>query len=161
AAGSTTYTFDVVINGDTTVEPNETVLVNLTNPINATIAKAQGTGTITNDDVAITGTPWINEFHYDNSGTDAGEFIELAGPAGLDLTGYSLVLYNGTGGASYDTKALSGVIPNQQNSFGTLAFDYPVNGIQNGSPDGFALVGPGGTVIQFLSYEGSFVAANG
>ena len=33
------------------------------------------------------GTPWINELHYDNAGADTGEFFELAGPAGLDLTG--------------------------------------------------------------------------
>ena len=38
--------------GDTTVEPNETFLVNLTAPVNATIADAQGVVTIINDDAA-------------------------------------------------------------------------------------------------------------
>jgi predicted extracellular nuclease len=175
-AGSTTYTFDVVINGDSTVEPDETVLVNLTDVTGATLAKGQGTGTITNDDVAPAATPWINEFHYDNSGTDAGEFIEIAGAAGTDLSGYSLVLYNGDAAsrAVYNVIPLSGVIANQQNGFGTISFAYPVNGIQNGSPDGIALVQggtvtgsgatgsiTGGTALQFLSYEGSFTAANG
>src|SRR5574338_37713 len=47
---------------------------------------------------------FINEIHYDNTGTDAGEFIEIAGPAGTDLSGYQLVLYNGAGGAPYDTR---------------------------------------------------------
>jgi DNA/RNA endonuclease G (NUC1) len=37
---------------------------------------------------------------------------------------------------------------------------YPSNGIQNGSPDGMALVSPGG-VVEFLSYEGSFTAVGG
>ena len=37
-------------------------------------------------------TVFINEIHYDNTGTDAGEFIEIAGPAGTDLSGYSIVL---------------------------------------------------------------------
>src|SRR5215813_13641605 len=83
---------------------------------------------------------FINEIHYDNTGTDAGEAIEVAGPAGTNLSGWSIVLYNGSGGAAYDTKALSGTIPNQQAGFGTLHFTYPVNGIQNGSPDGMALV---------------------
>ena len=46
---------------------------------------------------------FINELHYDNDGTDAGEAIEIAGPAGTDLTGWSLVLYNGNGGAPYTT----------------------------------------------------------
>src|SRR6185503_12777085 len=103
---------------------------------------------------------FINEIHYDNTGTDAGEAIEIAGPAGTNLTGWSLILYNGAGGASYDTKALSGIIPNQQAGFGTLSFSYPVNGIQNGSPDGIALVN-GATVVQFLSYEGTFTAVGG
>src|SRR5687767_11320829 len=103
---------------------------------------------------------FINEIHYDNTGTDAGEAIEIAGPAGTNLAGWSIVLYNGAGGASYDTRALSGIIPNQQAGFGTLHFTYPVNGIQNGSPDGLALVN-GTTVVQFLSYEGTFAATNG
>ena len=103
---------------------------------------------------------FINEIHYDNTGTDAGEAVEIAGPAGTDLSTYSIELYNGTGGVIYDTDVLSGLIPNQQNGFGTVSLSYPVNGIQNGAPDGVALV-KSGVVIQFLSYEGSFTATNG
>ena len=102
---------------------------------------------------------FINEIHYDNASSDVGEAIEVAGTAGLDLAGWSLVLYNGNGGASYGTTSLSGIIPNQQNGFGTLAF--AISGIQNGAPDGVALVNAEDTVIQFVSYEGSFVAADG
>ena len=111
---------------------------------------------------AITGADpivFINEFHYDNAGSDVGEFIEIAGTAGLDLAGYSLVLYNGNGGGVYGTIALSGVIDDEADGFGALAFAYA--GLQNGSPDGFALVGPDGGVLQFLSYEGSFTAVGG
>jgi predicted extracellular nuclease len=103
---------------------------------------------------------FINEIHYDNAGTDAGEFIEIAGPAGTDLSGYSVVLYNGANGASYDTDALAGTIPDQNNGFGAVSLSYPANGIQNGAPDAVALV-QGSTVIQFLSYEGVFTATNG
>ena len=46
----TTKTITVLVNGDTTFEPNETFTVHLSNPTNATIATADGTGTITNDD---------------------------------------------------------------------------------------------------------------
>ncbi|HEY3477197.1 MAG TPA: hypothetical protein VGK56_21455, partial [Anaerolineales bacterium] len=67
-----------------------------------------------------TSTVFINEIHYDNTGTDAGEAIEIAGPAGTDLTGWSIVLYNGSGGAVYDTDALSGTIQNQQGGYGTV-----------------------------------------
>lgn len=102
---------------------------------------------------------FINEIHYDNASSDVGEAIEVAGTAGLDLTGWSLVLYNGNGGGAYNTTSLSGVIPNQQNGFGTLFFS--ISGIQNGAPDGVALVNAEDTVVQFLSYEGSFVAVDG
>src|SRR5688572_30297038 len=108
----------------------------------------------------LNSTIFINEIHYDNTGTDTGEFVEIAGPAGTDLTGWSVVLYNGAGGATYDTDALSAIIPSQQGGYGTVSISYPSNGIQNGSPDGIALVN-GATVVQFLCYEGTFAATNG
>ena len=104
---------------------------------------------------------FINELHYDNTGTDANEGIEIAGPAGTDLTGWSIDLYNGNGGTVYNTQSLNGVIADQQNGFGTLSLTYPVNGIQNGSPDGIALINNNGTAVQFLSYEGAFTAVGG
>jgi len=110
--------------------------------------------------VVLGATPvFINEIHYDNAGTDAGELIEIAGPAGTDLTGWTIELYNGAGGARYDADALSGTIPNQQGGFGTVSISYPSNGVQNGSPDGIALVN-GTTVVQFLSYEGAFAGTS-
>ena len=50
----TSKTVNVTINGDTTVEPDETLNLNLSNPTNATISDSQGIGTITNDDAAPT-----------------------------------------------------------------------------------------------------------
>ena len=47
----------MTVNGDTTVEPDETFLVNLTNPAGATIADGQGVATITNDDVVPSTDP--------------------------------------------------------------------------------------------------------
>ncbi len=102
---------------------------------------------------------FINEIHYDNSGGDVGEAIEIAGPAGTDLTGWDLVLYNGSTGATYGTENLAGTLPDEGSGYGTLSF--PISGIQNGSPDGVALIDSLGAVVQFLSYEGSFVAAGG
>jgi len=104
---------------------------------------------------------FINEIHYDNSGTDTGEAVEIAGPAGTDLTGWSLVLYNGSNGTVYDTTAFAGTITDQGGGFGVVVANYPSNGLQNGSPDGVALVNSVGNVIQFLSYEGTFVAMGG
>lgn len=101
---------------------------------------------------------WINEFHYDNTGSDVAEFVEIAGTAGTNLAGYSLLLYNGGTGTEYNTIALAGILPNESMGFGTLTFNQP--GIQNG-PDGLALLGPLDAFIQFLSYEGSFLAVSG
>ena len=104
---------------------------------------------------------FINEIHYDNAGTDTGEAIEVAGAAGTDLTGWSLVLYNGSNGAVYNTIALSGTLADQQGGFGTAFVALPSNGLQNGAPDGIALVDASSTLVQFLSYEGTFTAVGG
>lgn len=53
AAGTTSVTISVVVNGDTTTEPNETFSVVVTNAGGAVIGNGTGTGTINNDDVAI------------------------------------------------------------------------------------------------------------
>lgn len=104
-------------------------------------------------------TVWINEIHYDNIGADVNEGVEIAGLAGTDLTGWKLLPYNGDKGTYYSSKNLEGTIPDQMNGYGTVWI--PVAGLQNGSPDGIALVNASSTVIQFLSYEGSFEATNG
>lgn len=106
----------------------------------------------------------VSEFHYDNNGNpDVNEAIEIEGNAGVDLSGWSLVLYTGNGGTVYNTISLSGTIAGTCNGRGAISFPAP--GLQNGGftteePDGFALVN-GTTVVQFLSYEGTFTAADG
>ena len=53
-ANQTTATFQVEIQEDTSVEPDETFFVNLSSPsANATINDGQGVGTTTNDDGAV------------------------------------------------------------------------------------------------------------
>ena len=106
-----------------------------------------------------TGDVWVNEIHYDNNGSDVGEGVEIAGPAGASLAGWTIVRYNGNGGGAYGTTALSGTIPDQQGGYGTVW--VPISGLQNGSPDGVALVDGSGAVVQFLSYEGAFTASDG
>ena len=104
----------------------------------------------------------ISELHYDNVGTDVGEAIEIEGPTGASLTNYSIVLYDGTGGLSYNTQALNGSLStNCGTSRGVFVVNYPVNGIQNGSPDGIALIDSAGQVVEFLSYEGTFTPVDG
>ena len=54
AAGTTSQTFSVLVTGDTVNESNETILVSLSAPTNATVSSTAGTGTgtITDDDGA-------------------------------------------------------------------------------------------------------------
>ncbi|MBR1216351.1 VCBS repeat-containing protein, partial [Bradyrhizobium sp. JYMT SZCCT0180] len=65
-AGVNTQTISIVVNGDTKVEANETFNVNLSDATNgATIANAQGVGTIVNDDVAAATHHVPNDFNGD------------------------------------------------------------------------------------------------
>ena len=98
---------------------------------------------------------WVNEIHYDNTGADVNEFVELAGPAGDNVNGWVLYAYDGATGNQYLRIKLAGTFPNQQNGFGTLSFSMP--GLQDGN-DGIAIVTNRGVLMQFVSYEGSFVA---
>ena len=104
-------------------------------------------------------TPFISELHYDNAGDDTGEFVELHLPAGTSSAGWSVALYNGNNGNVYETDAFPAVTATA-GAPAVAVIEYPANGIQNGSPDGLALIGPDG-VVEFLSYEGVLTAANG
>ena len=96
----------------------------------------------------------ISEIHYDNAGADAGEGIEIAGPDGASLDGWTLALVNGAGGDAYRTVSLSGALA------GGVRW-VPVEGVQNGSPDGLALIDPAGRTVEALAWEGSFTGADG
>ncbi|HYO37696.1 MAG TPA: ExeM/NucH family extracellular endonuclease [Geodermatophilus sp.] len=104
-------------------------------------------------------TPFISEIHYDNAGTDAGEFVEVHLPPGTSSAGLSLALYNGGNGAVYDTDALPAVTA-PADAPAVAVISYPANGIQNGDPDGVALL-RGTEVLEFLSYEGTVTATGG
>ncbi len=108
--------------------------------------------------VLLTTPIFINEFHYDDTGADANEFVEVAGPAGTELDGYLIALYDGATGSNYKTIELKEAIPDQDDGVGTLVF-Y-AEGILD-SVGGMALVDDQGSVLQFLSYEGAFTATDG
>ncbi|MEE8429025.1 MAG: hypothetical protein V3S33_05940 [Gammaproteobacteria bacterium] len=57
----------------------------------------------------------ISEIYYDAVGHDSGlVFVELIGPPGTPLDGFSLLGINGDGGNTYLTVPLSGSIPSDQ-----------------------------------------------
>ncbi|MEL6273816.1 MAG: choice-of-anchor I family protein, partial [Bacteroidota bacterium] len=107
------------------------------------------------------GDAFISEFHYDNTGGDTGEFVEVAVANSFagDLADIVLTLYNGSNGTSYGTHDLSTFVAGEDDGMFTY-YSKAVSGIQNGSPDGLAL-SCDDSVIEFLSYEGTFTAVDG
>ena len=111
---------------------------------------------------------WINEIGWDDPGFDNEEFVEIAGTAGFDLTGWSLYFYVDNPGPDNFFKVipLDGWIPNEAFGFGTVLVDAdpggPGDDIDN--PDGgIALVDPNGDVEQLWSYPttNTFTTDNG
>ncbi|NRR91006.1 lamin tail domain-containing protein [Winogradskyella undariae] len=110
-----------------------------------------------------TADAWINEIHYDNSGSDIAEGVEIviADITNYPLDNWSIVLYNGSNGESYGTINYSelSTVTSSVSGF-TIGWEAKSD-IQNGAPDGLALVYNGTTVVQFLSYEGIITATDG
>ena len=103
AAGDLTKTISVTINGDTTVEPDETFFVNLLGATNGgTIVKSQGTGTITNDDTV--GNISISDVTIaeGNAGTSTATFTvtRTSGTAAFDVN-YATADGTATAGSDY------------------------------------------------------------
>jgi hypothetical protein len=86
---------------------------------------------------------FINELHHDNAGGDHNAAVEIAGPVGQDLAGWSLVFCNGSNSRAYATVPLSSALVDEGAGFGTLLAAVSQNTLQNG-PDGLALVHAGG-----------------
>jgi hypothetical protein len=118
----------------------------------------------------------INEVDYDNVSTDTAEFVELYNASGaiLPLNGLKVVLVNGATNAVYQTIDLSSsgqlaigqylVIAGQgvvvQNSAKRIDPLWSQDQLQNGSPDGLAIIDDvTHTLIDAVSYEGSITAA--
>ncbi|MDE3741460.1 Calx-beta domain-containing protein [Maribacter polysaccharolyticus] len=74
-AGTSSTLVTVNVNGDTKVEGDETFLVNLSAPVNATITDGEGLGTITNDDSATISINDPEPVNEGNSGTATLNFI--------------------------------------------------------------------------------------
>ncbi len=101
---------------------------------------------------------WINEFHYENAGQDEGEFVEVVLPDWYSRPeNVRLTLYDGAG-RSYGSYTIADFQEGSHVEDLQLYFlDIP--GLVDG-PGGLAL-DCNGELIQFLSYEGTLVAADG
>ena len=80
--GETSKTVSVVVNGDIRNEPNETFSLQLSSPVNASIADATGVGTIVNDDGQVVVSISDVSAAEGNSGTTAFSFTVSLSAAG-------------------------------------------------------------------------------
>ena len=110
APGTTSQSITVLVNGDTTNEPNETFTVNLTGPAFATIAAGTGTGTILNDDAIPTIS--INSVSQaeGNAGTTPFVFTVTLSNASSQAITVNFATANGTATAGSDYTATSGAL---------------------------------------------------
>ena len=108
AAGETAKTLTVLVTGDTTDEPDETVVVSLSGAANAAISTASGTGTITDDDAAPSlsiDSPRVGE---GDSGTASLEFtVSLGAASGRQVTVGYVDAGTGTATSGTDYTAIS------------------------------------------------------
>lgn len=119
----------------------------------------------------------INEVDYDNVGADTTEYIELFNPSGgsTSLAGLAIVLINGATNDAYATIDLSPVTALPSGKYLVIAGAATIvpasalkldpvwnqDNIQNGGPDGIAIVDVvKQVVIDAISYEGSITAAS-
>jgi DNA-binding beta-propeller fold protein YncE len=110
APGETAKTVSVSVNGDTTLEPDETFALNLSNPVNATVADGQGIGTILNDDQAPGLSIQDASVVEGNAGTAQAVFrVTLSAPA-AQAVGVHYATANGTAVAPGDYAAASGTV---------------------------------------------------
>src|SRR5581483_10536183 len=112
AAGQQTYTFDVTVNGDTTVESDETFFVNVTNVTSATVLDGQGLGTIQNDDTPSLSINDVTQ-NEGNSGTSTASFTVTLSPASNQTVTVNYATADGTATAPSDYTA----IPSTQLTF--------------------------------------------
>lgn len=144
--------------------------------VNATCSSASGNAQC--EMLAVTGDVVINEVFYNPTGQDVRSgsspvFIELFGPPGLSVGGFTIDLVNGSTGAPYSTFTLPNDARLDGNGFAVLAmtnadsflsFAAPGNkyyilteyasgqdAIQNG-PDSVVLLNDSGTQVDAVGY---------
>ena len=110
AAGQSTRTVTVLVNGDTLDEDNETFFLNLSNPGNATITDGTGVGTIGDDD----GMPAlsINDVAVTEgqSGTTNATFTVTLSSASGNVVTANYATADGTATAPADYTATAGIV---------------------------------------------------
>ena len=110
APGEVSKTISVPIIGDTVIEGNETFVVNLSSPVNASVGTSQGTGTIADDDGVASLSIGDTSVTEGNSGTTNAIFtVTLSGTSSQTVT-VNYATSDGTAAAGSDYTATSGTL---------------------------------------------------
>ncbi len=105
----------------------------------------------------------FSEIDYDQPDTDNAEFLELYIPSGTTISDCEVRFINGSTITHYNITSIAGTYPADTYLHLGVGGDIPIGSncltycIQNGAPDGFALVdtsGGGISLVWFYSYEG-------
>ncbi|MDM8561960.1 Calx-beta domain-containing protein [Candidatus Marithioploca araucensis] len=169
-AGNTSADITITINDDSIDEPDETVIVNMGSPTNATASgTVSHTVTIQDNDVSLV----INEIDYEQPTpplNDSAEFIEIKNisSATINLDPYTLVLYNeGSTNVNIDLPNIDlvagdyYVICGNNATVANCDLDHTTNTnlIQNGPKDAVALKF-GTFILDTVSYKGNATDAS-
>jgi hypothetical protein len=109
APGTTTQTITIAVNGDLLDEANETFQVNLSGPVNATLADAQGIGTITDDDPPMVTINDVAQAEGDDGTTNMVFTVSLSSASGTPVT-VQFTTANATAVSPGDFAAQTGVL---------------------------------------------------
>ena len=128
AAGQTEKTVDVTVNGDTTDEPHETVILRLSSPSNARLSGGEttldGTGTITDDDdaptVSVANATAVNEGNDPDTTVDMSFTVTLSEASSLAVTVPYTLTGTATGGSDYETPASTSLAIPAGDTSGTI-----------------------------------------
>jgi hypothetical protein len=116
---------------------------------------------------------YLNEIRANDAGTDDAEFIEIIGPAGSDISDWSITHINGVGGGeqfvfSFPSGTIipeDGILDNSGQEVGFIVikrtahavtnydFEWGTTSLQNG-PDGLILKNASGNRVQALTWNG-------
>lgn len=125
---------------------------------------------------ASAAVPFISEFHYDNDGADAGEFVEIYVPTGTAIANVTLSLYRDSGTVyetgvaeigmaapstgTFSASATTSGVALGSETYDIYAWVFGGSDVQNGPADGISL-DVTGSVTHFVSYEGILTATDG
>ncbi|HLA79296.1 MAG TPA: Calx-beta domain-containing protein [Vicinamibacteria bacterium] len=124
--GVLTQTVDVPVLGNGTTEPNETFFVNLIAATNATISDAQGLGTITNDDFALSVSD--RSIAEGDAGSSNATFTITLSAASPNTVTVTVDTADGTATAGADYTAVVGQVVTFAPGVLTQTVDVPVLG---------------------------------